>query len=185
MKNFLKLIFIGIITCVFVSGCVSTPKGFLKLPENYLEKRQIEMRIYDTKDEGTIISSVAGVLQDLAFTLDDSETKLGLVVASKKADASNVGQKTIAFFADVLSAVGGTASNNMGNCDDVQIVKASVIIKPTLKDGNRTVVRVTFQRIVWNVNKQISKVETLNDPEIYQKFFNGLSKAIFLEANEI
>jgi len=183
MKKMLKFVVILMI-CVFANGCATAPKGFLKLPDNYLEKRQLEMRIYDTKDENKIISAVAGVLQDLSFTLDESETELGLVGASKKADASNAGQKTLAFLADIASAMSGTSSNNLGNCDDVQLVKAAVITKPTLKK-NKTAVRVTFQRVVWNVNKQISKVETLNDPEIYKKFFDSLSKAIFLEANEI
>ncbi|MCG2711789.1 MAG: hypothetical protein L6416_05655 [Candidatus Omnitrophica bacterium] len=170
---------------LILAGCASTtPKGFLKLPENHLEKRQTEMRLYETKDEEKIISAVAGVLQDLGFILDDSETKLGFVSASKKADAKSGGQMTAAFFLDVLSAMGGSQGNNMNSCDKEQLVKASVITKPSLK-GNETSVRVTFQRIVWNMNNQISRVETVNDPEIYVKFFNDLSKSIFLEAQEI
>jgi hypothetical protein len=62
------------------------PKGFLKPPEDTLEKRQLEMRQYDTKNEEQILSATAGVLQDLGFTLDESETPLGLVVASKNCE---------------------------------------------------------------------------------------------------
>ena len=170
---------------LILAGCTTTtPKGFLKLPENYLEKRQTEMRFYETKDEEKIISAVAGVLQDLGFILDDSESKLGFIAASKKADAKNSGQMAAAFILDVLAAMGGNQCTNMSNCDKEQLVKASVIIKPSLA-GNKTAVRVTFQRIVWNMNNQVSRVETVNAPEIYQKFFAGLSKSIFLEAQEI
>ena len=167
-----------------LAGCTAAPMGFLKLPETYLEKRQLQMRRYDTTDEEKIVASVAGVLQDLGFNLDDSETKVGLVVASKKADASNSGQIALAFLADFLGAFAGTYSNASANVDAVQHVKASVITKPNL-EGDRTVVRVTFQRIVWNASNQINKVETIDDPEIYQKFFESLSKAIFLEAHKI
>ncbi|MFH1202251.1 MAG: hypothetical protein V1674_05115 [Candidatus Omnitrophota bacterium] len=183
MRSFPKLFL-----CLFLSlgliSCVSIPTGFLKLNEGYLEKRQLQIRQYDTTNEEQIITAVAGVLQDLGFTLDDSETKLGLVSASKKADAISAGQVTGAIFLDMLSALGGNYSNNAARCDKSQVVKASVITKLSL-EGNKMVVRVTFQRIVWNMSNQINRVETINDPEIYQKFYDSLSKAIFLEAQKI
>jgi hypothetical protein len=176
------------IFCLFLifafTGCATVPKGFLKLPDGYMEKRQLQIRHYDTTNETEIITAVAGVLQDLGFTLDDSETEVGLVVSSKKADATDGGQMAGAFFIDFLAALGGSYSNASARVDAVQHVKASVIVKPNL-EGNRTVVRVTFQRIVWNVSNQINRVETISDPEIYSKFFNDLSKAIFLEAHKI
>jgi len=177
-------VFIVSMLCLSLVGCVTTPKGFLKASEKSLENRQLQMRQYDTKDETKIITSVAGVLQDLGFTLDDSETDLGLVVASKKADAVSGGQMTVAFLADVLSAAGGVYSNNMTRCDKEQKVRASVITQPSL-DGSKIAVRVTFQRIVWNMSNQISRVETIVEPQIYEKFYVALSKAIFLEAEKI
>lgn len=181
--KFLKLsviVFLGL----GIVGCASIPKGFLKPSEGYLQKRELQIRQYDTTNEEQIIIAVAGVLQDLGFTLDESETKLGLVSASKAADATSKGQIAGAFLLDVLSALGGSSSNNMARCDKSQVVKASVITKLSL-EGDKTVVRVTFQRLVWNVSNQINKVETINEPEIYQKFYDSLSKAIFLEAQKI
>ncbi|MFC1674600.1 hypothetical protein ACFL1K_01705 [Candidatus Omnitrophota bacterium] len=173
-----------IIICLGIVGCASIPTGFLKPSEGYLEARELQMRQYDTTEQKKIITSVAGVLQDLGFTLDASETEVGFVAASKRADATSKGQMFWAGFADVLSALGGSSSNAMAACDSVQVIKASVISKLSL-DGSKTVVRVTFQRLVWNVGGQINKVETLSDPEIYQKFYDNLSKAIFLEAQKI
>ena len=170
--------------CFALVGCASVPKGFLKPSEGYLERRQLQMRQYDTKDEKKIITAVAGVLQDLGFILDESESKLGLVVASKKADATSGGQVVGAAIVDVLGLLFGGYSNASAKVDAVQHVKAAVITKHSL-DGNKIVVRVTFQRIVWNVNKQINKVESINEPEVYQKFYESLSEAIFLEAHKI
>ncbi|UCG34903.1 MAG: hypothetical protein JSW17_05270 [Candidatus Omnitrophota bacterium] len=181
--QFLKIFFILFFVLTLV-GCASIPTGFLKLPDNYLANRQLQMRQYDTTDEEKIIAAVAGVLQDLGFTLDESETEIGLVAASKKADATDGGQIAGAFLLDLFCALAGTQSNYSSQVDAVQYVKASVIVKPSL-DTERMVVRATFQRIVWNVSNQISRVETINDVEIYQKFFDSLSKAIFLEAHKI
>jgi len=170
--------------CLCLNGCVSTPKGFLKPGEGYLQKRQLQMKQYDTTNEEQIMAAVAGVLQDLGFTLDVSETELGLVSASKKADATNKVQVTGAILFDVLGALGGNYSGNTAQCDKSQTVKASVIAKPSL-EGKKIVVRVTFQRIVWNMSNQINRIETIDDPVVYQKFYDGLSKAIFLEAEKI
>jgi len=170
--------------CMCLAGCATTPKGFLKPSEESLENRQLQMRKYDTTDQEKIITSVAGVLQDLGFTLDASETELGLVSASKNADATDAGQITLAVAADVLCALAGTYSNSVAACDKEQKVKASVITKPSL-DGSGTIVRVTFQRIVWNMQNQISKIETISELEIYEKFFSDLSKSIFLEGQKI
>lgn len=183
ISNFSKTSFV-LFLCLGIIGCASIPTGFLKPNEGYLEKRQVQMRQYDTSNEEQIVSSVAGVLQDLGFTLDDSETKLGLVSASKKADATSKGQVTGAVLLDILAALGGGYSNNAARCDKSQVVKASVIARPSL-DSKRMVVRVTFQRIVWNMSNQISKVENINAPIMYQKFYDSLSKAIFLEAQKI
>ncbi|MFH1847031.1 MAG: hypothetical protein ABH869_05705 [Candidatus Omnitrophota bacterium] len=181
--NVLNHFIIGLV-CIGLTGCASVPMGLLKPSKESLKNRQLQMRQYETKDEEKIISSVAGVLQDLGFTLDSSETKLGVIIASTRADATDAGQIAGAVVLDVLCALGGSYSNNMALCDKEQKVKASVVVKSSL-DSSKMVVRVTFQRIVWNMQNNLSKIETINEQEIYEKFYSGLSKAIFLEAHKI
>jgi len=179
MSRVLKLPFV-LCLCLGIVGCASIPTGFLKPSEGYLQTRELQMRQYDTTDQGKILTSVAGLLQDLGFTLDASETQVGFVAASKKADATNKGQIFL------MALLGGLGNNPQAvqQCDRDQVIKASVITKSSL-DGKKTVVRVTFQRIVWNMGNQINRVETLKDPAMYQKFYDSLSKAIFLEAQQI
>lgn len=56
----------------------------------------------------------------------------------------------------------------------------------TVKDApGNTAVRVTFQRVIFNKMGQINSQQQINDVEIYQEFFEKLSKSLFLEANQI
>ena len=166
------------------TSCVTIPPDLFILSPNSLEKRELETRQYETTDEEKIISSSAGVLQDLGFNIDESEKKLGLIVASKDRDATNAGQVTIAVVAMLAAAAVGTYSDAYYETDKSQKMRASVVTKLSA-DGKKMLVRVTFQRIVWNVRGQVSKMETLSDVNLYQGFFERLSKSIFLEEHEI
>lgn len=183
IARFFKLSIITLLSIVMV-GCATMPKDILKPSQESLKKRQLQMREYDTKDEKLILSACAGVFQDLGFILDESETKLGLVVGSKDRDATEAGQVAAATFITILAAMGGSSSNAFETIDDVQKIRASVVSKLS-SDGSKMLVRVTFQRIVWNNAGNISKMETIDDPELYEGFFERLSKAVFLEAHKI
>ena len=98
-----------------------------------------------------------------------------MISAYKDRDASDVGQIVASIF--IAALCGGSTP-----VDDVQRIKASVVTRPM---GKSIVVRVTFQRIVWNTINEVSCIEKLNDPVDYQDFYSKLSKSIFLEAHEI
>ena len=51
--------------------------------------------------------------------------------------------------------------------------------------GGDSVVRVTFQRLIFNTEGRVTTAEQIHSPEIYKVFFEKLSKAVFLEAHEI
>jgi hypothetical protein len=44
---------------------------------------------------------------------------------------------------------------------------------------------VTFQRLVWNQNNVLTKIEGINDPSIYTEFYDKLSKSVFLQAQNV
>jgi hypothetical protein len=173
------LLFIAVLFLVLMfQGCGGIPKDALRMNEATIEQRQLQTRKYETSDESKILSASASLLQDLGFTLDKSETKVGLIVASKDRSAVNAAEVTGAVF---LAALGGGPAIY----DKQQKIKASVVTHPEYNSAGGMAVRVTFQRIVWDNYGRISKLERLNDSELYTGFFDKLSKAVFLEAHNI
>ena len=181
LKNITKTQFFGFILIaifLFFIGCApKIPPEALVWNQETLKDRQLQTKRFDTNDEKMVLQAVAGLLQDLGFNIDESETKLGLIVASKDRDATDGGQVALAVFVALL---GGGATP----IDKDQKLRASVVTFPA-SDGKSMDVRVTFQRIVWNTHGQVSKTEALRDPESYREFFDKLSKSIFLEAHDI
>jgi hypothetical protein len=113
----------------------------------------------------------------LGFILEESETKLGVMLGTKDRSAEDAGQIAGAVILALLLGV-------YVPTDDKQKFRASVVTS-SLKESNEITVRVTFQRVVWNTQGRVTTSEALTDPKMYTEFFTKLSKSIFLEAHEI
>ncbi len=165
-----------------LQGCApSIPPDALKLNAVSLERKQLQTRKFDGIGSADLLSACNGVLQDLGFNLDESETDLGVLVASKRRDAVETGQVAAA----VAIAIIFRTSTPI---DKEQKIRVSLVVRPSSasygSDENH-LVRITFQRIVWDTEGEISRQEGIYDAEIYQEFFDKLSKAVFLEAQQI
>jgi hypothetical protein len=162
-----------------ISGCATTiPPEALKFNPDTLANRQLQARKFDTKNEKELLSAAAAVLQDLGFNLDESAPGVGVLVASKKRDARESGQVVGQIMLGILF---GAAAMSI---DSEQLIRASLVTKPA-ENGNGYILRITFQRVVWNQNKQVTKIEAINDLETYKGFFDKLGKSVFLEAQNI
>jgi len=64
-------------------------------------------------------------------------------------------------------------------------VNTDLTLRMKSQDFGATRVRVTFQRVVINTQGQVTRMEALETPELYQQFYEKLSKSVFLEANDI
>ena len=165
-------------TSLLLVGCETLPPDALKLGPESLSDRQLQTRRFDGISESDLLSASAALLQDFGYTLTESETKLGVLVASKDRDATDARQVTAAIF---LAILGG----NMP-IDKHQQIRVSLVTRPvTDRNPKNHYVRVTFQRIVRTAQNQITRRETLRDPKLYEGFFEKLSKAVFLEAHKI
>lgn len=146
------------------------PKDALALSPESLKDRQLQTRIFETNDEKKLLTASAALLQDLGYTIEESEVPCGVIVSSRDRDVTEVGGVVCFFF---LGAP----------YDQKQKIFASLVTRPI--DDKRIAVRITFQHMVWNNQGMLVKNERINDPEIYQQFFSKLSTSVFLVAHEI
>ena len=158
----MKLKYISPVLVLFLVACGGIPKDALQFNIDTLADRQLQTRKFDIKDEKALILAGAGVLQDMGYAIDESETKLGVVVGSKNRDATSGAQVAGAV---VLALLGGGSTP----IDKTQLIRASLITRTS----------------VWNTQNEITKIEAIKDPAIYKEFFEKLSKSAFLEAQEI
>lgn len=113
--------------------------------------RARQSRRFDTPNQALMIQAALGALQDLGFTIEESQSEAGVIVGSKLA--------------------GGR-------------IRAQVSIRP-IPGQSASVVRVTFQRIVPRPGAMLALGETLDDPLLYQGFFERIAQSAFLTAHEI
>ena len=168
---------------LFLVGCARQPPAdlFVQTPE-MLEQRQLETRRYDNLNEEEILIACSNVLQDMGYTLENSETKLGLLTSSKTRDATNGGE----IAANIVLVLLGSQPQPMSK---TQTIRVSLVVKPILDENKKPLpkshsVRVTFQQLIYRTDGSVL-TNTLSDPELYTGFFDKLSKSVFLEAQKI
>lgn len=168
-----------------LAGCVdklAMSTAALTVTDENLAQRQAQSRRFDTKDSLLVQQASAGVLQDLGFTIKESSVQSGFIMGDKDRDAMETGQvATQMFFAVLIAAMGGKSDPRW---DETQKIRVAIVSQPS-GDKAAMHVRVTFQRIVWDNHRTVSRIETINDPKIYQQFFDKMSQALFLEAHQI
>jgi hypothetical protein len=145
----------------------------LTVKESSLKERQIQSRIYETNDEESLLLACANLLQDLSYQIEESESHLGVITATRDKSAIKTGQVALS----ILSALAGSKSNY----DQYETIFLTVVVKP--QGNNRMVVRATFQHIVKDNEGRTTANKQITDPKVYQEFFDLLSKSIFLEAH--
>ena len=74
-----------------------------------------------------LLSAAAGVLQDLGFNIDESETKLGVIVASKDRSAVTATQ--------VAGAVAMALLGAYMPVDKTQKIRVSLVTRPFVASG--------------------------------------------------
>lgn len=163
-------LYVVILFSLFITSCGTVPKDALRLTQKNLKLRQIQQKEYSNVKERQALIASANVLQDIGFIIKESEGDLGLLVAEKDRDATDAGQLAI----HILGVLAGVHTA----IDTNQKIRVSLITR--IRKNNSILVRASFQRIVWNSDNQISRMEYIKDKQVYQDFFNKLDKSIFL-----
>ena len=171
--------FVAVFIVVSLVGCVTVPPDALVVTPELLQRRQLETRTYTGIKETDMLTASANVLQDMGFNIEESETRLGVITANKERSATNAGEIIGKVILSLLVRQAIPWSKD-------QKIRVSLVVRPApqAKAEDAYLVRVTFQRIVTRSDRS-AYVETLKEPELYQKFFERLSKAVFIEGKII
>ena len=175
------------LAALLLAGCASTPSDALKLAHDTPEHRRLQTRQFDRLNETQMLAAGLGVLQDLGFTLDGSESKLGVISASRHLTSRRpLNAREIVtdlFWTATFPVVMGAyfAYDAATGVKEPQVVHVSLVAAAA--DGGACTVRVTAQRRVYKDEKlaKLLKVEPLDEPAFYQEFFTRLSQSVFLE----
>jgi hypothetical protein len=148
-----------------------------KEPSSTLNLRTLETRRFETPDEASLLVASTQTLQDLGFTISESSSGVGILVASKQRNAKETGQIVGAVFVGLLFGA------NAMVWDEDQTISVTLVTTP-IANSKQVEVRVAFDRVVRN-NKQGYRAELLMDPKLYQEFFDKLSTGVQLTGQQI
>ena len=156
-----------VIAALLLGACnLSVPEAAFQLGPDSLRERMVQTRRFDTPDEASLLGAVAAFLQDQGYTIENSETALGVLYATK------------------IRLIGGWLDRLL-TAESQEEIRASAVTRPSDQKDGGTLVRITFQRIVVDEMGRVLRMETISDPEIYQDVFDALSKAVFLTAHQL
>lgn len=155
--------------CLF-SGCASIFHS--EPPLTQLQLREIQTREFATKDLNLVMKSMMNVLQDENFILKNVVMDAGLLSAEQQNEIPSSGWSILAR---------GLLGPEM-RWDKHSITEISANVTP---HGDKMRVRVNFQRKTLDNRGNMSKSTTIQDPILYQVFFEKVGKGIFLQEQEV
>ncbi len=166
-----------------IAGCSGMPTDVFRLPESSMATREMQTRLYPTADDTAVMSASAAVLQDMGYAIDEIESSLGVISASKRADATNrmeaFGSITLDSMKCAMTFFLSCDGERYGEIDDVQDIRLTLIAMP--QRGDEVAVRVTIQKMIFDKRGRLSQQTTVQDPDVYEAMFAKLSKAVFFE----
>jgi hypothetical protein len=166
-------------TLVLLAGCAPSASTLLTLPEDSLAKRQLQTRHFETKDEERVLRACTAALQDMGFQIDESSPRLGVLLASKTRDTNLLRPEArIAAVVLSLGILSGLAENQPAK------IEVGIVTRRVGVEEDRVGVRAIFRMTPLPRGGQQGISQTIIRPEIYNQFFDSLSKALLLEARE-
>lgn len=166
---------IAVATAILAQGCASAANA-QRLPVTPMGVREVQTRFFDGVSSTTAMKAVIDTLQDGGFTIDRTDSALGLIVGTRQnIHRPSSDQKALKYLAVGLT-YGLAALFPWGKSLAVE-VEASVNVT-AIDDGVR--VRVALQRRTLDKNGRAEKSEALTEGILYQDLFELLGRSLFV-----
>lgn len=166
-------------------GCATEDaQGAIRARDDAAALRELQTRRFEGIEEDRLLAAAVAVLQDLGFTIRLSNARLGFAKGVKDREAKAPDQVAAVVLLMLLAAAGGGgAPASMPPMRQEQTITALLVTRPLAEGGREQALRVSFHRDL----RQPLLLESgvLREPQLYERFFELLSKAIFLEAHRL
>lgn len=170
MRNFRVILGSSFASLVFLCGCVPHEPDLP--PPTQLQVREVQTRTFETANTKMVMKAMINVLQDDGYIVKNAVLDLGLLSAEKDVDIERRGEAACLTF-----MMGSEARWNKH-----VVLEASANIS---EFGEKTKVRINFQRKVFDNWGAVVHIEQIADPQYYQAFFNKVNKGIFIQSEDI
>jgi len=161
--------------CVAVlSGCSSIPKNAFLLTPSTPDDRQLESRVFATRDKSILIKDSAVILENMGYKTDLLNPDIGLVTATKHESDSG-------FVSTMVSVL----SIGLASSDKDTVTRATFTAMPAKGRQDAFITRLTLQQMVLDSNGEVSKVTTITDKDTYKIFYERLEASTFIEPDRI
>ena len=174
----------ALVAALALSACAELPPDYLGASGDY--ERQLQTRRFEGVSEQQVLAASVAVLQDLGFTMETKGSALGFVQGTKdreaKAPEQKLGLITLAILIAATSQGRGSVPAEAMRED--QTIEVLLCTRPAQQgDSSDQLVRVTFHS---HLRQPMSRTAgPLRDPLLYSSFFELLSRALFLEAQQL
>ena len=153
----------------FLQGCSTTQP---KTPKTGLQLQAYQASEFST-DKRTAFSATLSVFQDLGFIIDDGDFETGLITATGPTlDTSN----TVPDWLSILLSGSSLATSRHQ--------RATAFVESLPSGSTRVRLNFVFST-QYAPNAGTVIIEPVDDPEVYQKTFAEIDKAIFVRTQAI
>ena len=147
-------------------------------------ERQLQTRRFEGIGEEKLLAASIGVLQDLGFTIKISNADLGIAAGVKDREAKAPDQRAgVIVLMILLAAASKQPPSSPIAIKEEQTIRVLLTTRAVPNGSDAHEVRVTFHRFLRQ--PLVFEADSLRDPQLYEGFFELLSKAIFLEAHKL
>jgi hypothetical protein len=150
--------------------------GGIQPARTQLEVREFQTYTFDTPDSKLVMKGLFNVLQDDGYVVRNAVIELGLITATKEIDLAP-GRSAPA----PLIGIGVRPQEPPA----LQKIEVRDFTGNVTELGERTKVRVSFQRKVIDSRGHVVEVTAISDPVFYQDFFSRMDKSVYLQRERL
>lgn len=173
--RFISSCILAAATAVLAEGCASSGNA-QRIPVTPMGVREVQTRFFDGVNSTAAMKAVIDMLQDGGFTIDRTDSALGLIVGTRQTIRRPSDEQKALKYLAVGFTYGLAALFPWGKTLAVE-VEASVNVT-AIDDGVR--IRVALQQRTLDKNGRTEKSEALTEGILYQDLFELLGRSLFV-----